>query len=94
MRHNYSYYDIRIGLGLNQTQLASLLGVSQGTVSKWEAGEVEPNPFQKALLEAFIMAQAGRSKPDAAQVGAVAIQLLGKHGVARALFHLLSEAYT
>lgn len=30
-------------LGLSQSELANIAGVSQGTVSKWENGELEPS---------------------------------------------------
>ncbi|QNI34514.1 helix-turn-helix transcriptional regulator [Alloacidobacterium dinghuense] len=35
---------IRKGRGLNQTQLAALLGVKQPTVVKWEKGVMKPSP--------------------------------------------------
>jgi transcriptional regulator with XRE-family HTH domain len=30
-------------LGLSQAEMAKIAGVSQGTVSKWEAGQLEPS---------------------------------------------------
>lgn len=44
---------IRRGLGLNQRELALLLGVHEMTVSKWERGELVPNEYQRTLLVAF-----------------------------------------
>ena len=34
---------IREQKGINQTQLAAMLGVSQGSVSAWETGRWEPS---------------------------------------------------
>lgn len=36
--------------GISQAELAAIAGTSQGTVSKWEAGELEPDRRQLALL--------------------------------------------
>lgn len=41
-------------LGLTQGEMAAVAGTSQGTVSKWEAGELEPNREQLALIRAEI----------------------------------------
>jgi len=37
-------------LGLSQAKLARIAKVSQGTVSKWEAGELEPDRYQLARI--------------------------------------------
>lgn len=44
--------DARRRLGLNQTQLASLLGTRQATISDWERGKYEPADEMKAQLVA------------------------------------------
>jgi DNA-binding transcriptional regulator YiaG len=36
--------------GISQAELASIANTSQGTVSKWEAGELEPDREQLALI--------------------------------------------
>lgn len=41
-------------LDLNQAELAKIAGTSQGTVSKWETGELEPDRDQLALIRAEI----------------------------------------
>ena len=38
--------EARCKLGLNQTELAALLGVTQSAVSHWEHGETMPTPRQ------------------------------------------------
>lgn len=37
-------------LGLSQAELATIASVSQGTVSKWEAGELDPNLDEMARI--------------------------------------------
>ena len=46
-------HKIRHRAGLSQKQLASLLGVSQPTVSHWEIGAIEPTHRLKLRLEAL-----------------------------------------
>ena len=36
--------------GISQAELAAIAKTSQGTVSKWEAGELEPDREQLALI--------------------------------------------
>jgi DNA-binding transcriptional regulator YiaG len=36
--------------GISQAELAAIANTSQGTVSKWEAGELEPDREQLALI--------------------------------------------
>lgn len=36
--------------GISQAELAGIANTSQGTVSKWEAGELEPDREQLALI--------------------------------------------
>lgn len=42
-------------LGLSQGAFAQIAGVSQGTVSKWEAGEFEPDRAQLSLIRAHVI---------------------------------------
>ncbi len=35
--------EMRTDLGISQYKMAELLGVSQPTIAKWEAGIIEPN---------------------------------------------------
>lgn len=37
-------------LGLSQAEMATLTDVSQGTVSRWENGELEPDRQQMAVI--------------------------------------------
>lgn len=43
--------QIRNEIGVSQTELASLLKVSQKTISSWEVGRTLPKPFQMQHLE-------------------------------------------
>lgn len=43
----------RTALGLSQPELASLIGVHQLTVSKWERGVLVPSDYQQKLLHAI-----------------------------------------
>lgn len=36
---------LRLKLGLSQEKLAQILGVSFGTVNRWEAGKSKPSPL-------------------------------------------------
>ena len=40
----------RLKHGLTQEQLARRLGVTVGTVNRWESGATEPSPLAKAKL--------------------------------------------
>lgn len=42
-------------LGMTQVELAAVAGVSQGTVSKWEAGELEPDRVQLGLIRSAVI---------------------------------------
>lgn len=54
----------KIVLGLPQVAFAAIAGVSQATVSKWEAGELEPDRGQLARIRAHVLA-AGKPWDDA-----------------------------
>lgn len=45
----------RKALGLSQAALAAQLGVSQGTISRFESGELKPNARTILALEALLM---------------------------------------
>lgn len=47
-------------LGFRQAEFARLVGVSQGTVSKWESGELEPDRNKLSLIRDEVIA---REKP-------------------------------
>ncbi len=51
--------------GIKQAHLAELLGVSQGTVSRWESGAHEPDPSARAKIARLLAARTG-SRGDAA----------------------------
>lgn len=42
---------IRNRYDLTQAELAGIVGVAAGTVSRWEAGKCDPDPLQAQLLE-------------------------------------------
>ena len=52
--------DIRGRLGLTQRQLADLLHVDQGTVSRWERGLDEPRPARRAALHNMLLKDESR----------------------------------
>ena len=57
MRHGFKRIDIvaaRAEAGLSQTGLASLLGVTQATISRWEMGAQEPSPSLRQKLIALL----------------------------------------
>lgn len=44
----------RKGKGLTQVQLAELMGVDQGVISRWESGKVQPNAENLAKLKELL----------------------------------------
>lgn len=42
--------QLRTRLGLNQSQFADLFGVHAMTVSKWERGELAPDPWRRVMM--------------------------------------------
>lgn len=84
------YRDVRIGLGLTQSDFASLLGCHPVTVSKWETGNIRPNRHQQALIASFQTAIDGDApiRPDldavvasAGPIYALYLVLHAAHGV-------------
>ncbi len=59
---------IRKALGISQEDLARELGVSFGTVNRWENGKVNPSKLAKRQLNSFIEHQVsvGNIKPSEA----------------------------
>lgn len=55
----------RKALGLSQTALANVLGVSQATISRFETGELVPNVRTILALEA-LMARSKKPKKERA----------------------------
>ncbi len=45
---------IRHKLGLSQEALAHLLGVSFGTISRWERGKAKPSPLATEKIKTLI----------------------------------------
>lgn len=78
---------VRCALEATQVELGALLGVHWVTVSRWERGELDPTPFQAALLEAF--GAAARRCPRRTRE---AVERLPS-GVAPVLAALLSTVY-
>jgi predicted transcriptional regulator len=53
--------EMREALGMSQDDLASLAGVAQGYLSRFERGECEPSPrWLRDVKEALASAMAGR----------------------------------
>lgn len=80
--------NTRARLNIGQVQFAQLLGVHPLTVSKWERGELKPNPHQQALIESFQVAS-----DKQVDIGETVAGLLVTAGVAFALFALLDAAF-
>jgi len=74
---------IRNRLQISQAQLGALVGAHLQTVSRWELGQLEPHPFQSALLRAF-----AQSRPPL--IGADIGSVLASEGVVAALRILLN----
>jgi len=58
--HNNDMHDeidikaVRDTLGVNQTQLAELVGVAQGDISNWELGKHKPSRAARATLKRLL----------------------------------------
>lgn len=52
--------DLRRRLGLTQAQLADLVQVDQGTVSRWERGLESPRPARRADLQRLLLRDESR----------------------------------
>jgi len=79
---------IRTSLGLTQEQLASLVGVHGLTVSKWERGLLQANPYQSALISSFEAAASRRPG-----IGTTVAGLLVGAGIGLALYEILRAAF-
>lgn len=77
---------LRQTMGLSQPEFGQLFGVHPMTVSKWERGLLEPNDYQRALMNEF---QKGIINEQISQ--AVKSALVGA-GIAAALLLLLEAA--
>lgn len=75
--------------GIKQSHLAERLGVSQGSVSRWESGTHTPDPAMQARIEDLIAAGAD-SRGDAALKRLIATSPLRIHLVCDATHRLLS----
>ncbi len=78
--------DLRVSLGLAQTEFGQLFGVHSMTVSRWERGELTPNAFQRALMTEFGKAAKRKNVADEVRT------LLVSSGVIAAIFFLLCLA--
>lgn len=77
---------IRKSLGLNQAEFGQLLGAHSVTVSRWESGQLQPSPYQLALIDEF---ERAAKKEDFGQN--IKYLLIGA-GIAAAIFALLKIA--
>ena len=64
--HNAGMSEIqklRTKLGMNQTEFAKIIGVNQGTVSRWEAGKGTPGENEmigiRVKVDSFLASRAG-----------------------------------
>lgn len=55
--------ELRRNMGLSQIDLAHLVGVDQGTVSRWERGKESPRPTNQAALQNALSAARKRVEP-------------------------------
>src|SRR5688500_6188059 len=79
--------------GIKQAHLAELLGVSQGTVSRWESGTHQPEPALRARIARVIAARTD-SHGDAALKRLVAASRADVHHVCDATHRLLAASAT
>jgi transcriptional regulator with XRE-family HTH domain len=77
--------------GIKQSHLAEMLGVSQGSVSRWESGLHEPDEAAQARIEALIAARAD-GRGDAALKRLILSSPLRIHLVCDATHRLLAAS--
>jgi transcriptional regulator with XRE-family HTH domain len=77
--------------GIKQGHVAELLGVSQGSVSRWESGTHEPEAWQRDRIVEFIAAHAGNDA-DVALKRLVTSSTLPVHLVCDATHRLLAAS--
>ena len=82
------YRDVRIGLGLSQSDFGSLVDAHSVTVSRWECGHVRPNTHQQALIASFQQAL-DRDAPIRPDLNAV----IASAGPTYALYLVLHQAH-
>ena len=73
-------------LDLTQPQFGQLFGVHPMTVSKWERGQLKPNPYQVSLMEEFKRAAKNKRVKD------TLVGVLVGAGIAAAVLLLLQAA--
>ncbi len=80
----------REALGINQVELANLLGVHPTTIYRWEDKHCprEPRRWHRTMLASF-----GMAAEDRPGIGRQAIECLDAHGIGLALYVLLRAAY-
>ncbi|HEX8568920.1 MAG TPA: helix-turn-helix transcriptional regulator [Caulobacteraceae bacterium] len=79
--------------GIKQAHLAELLGISQGTVSRWESGAHQPDPSLRAKI-ARVVAARTESHGDAALKRLVSESRSDVHLVCDATHRLLAASAT
>jgi len=77
--------------GIKQGHVAELLGVSQGSVSRWESGSHEPESWHRARIIEFIAANAN-GDADAALRRLISTSTLTVHLVCDATHRLLAAS--
>ena len=81
---------LRERLQVTQNQFANLLGVHSVTVSNWERGATEPQPYQQGLLESFKKAAA---REESGNIGNIIAGTLIGAGIGAALYLILKAAF-
>ena len=55
---------LRLDLGMTQEDLAEVCDVLPGAIWRWEAGQAEPRPLHKGILEQLRRRTPAQEEPD------------------------------
>jgi DNA-binding transcriptional regulator YiaG len=80
--------DVRLKLGLRQTDLGAILGVHTMTVSKWELGQLDPGQYRFVLMATF-----ARAAEIDCRLGDRLKQAIAERGGVYALWMVLHTVY-
>ncbi len=79
-----SYHRYKAALGLNQNQLAQLLGASRRTGQRWTRGQSRPAAHQYQQLATLLIDKDREAAAEAAQLGGTTLEALGLAGPSKA----------